>query len=81
MLAENFAQSLNGFYRRRPFRPFEIELVSGDRIRIEHPEALAIRRRGLAVYVDLNGSYTLLDNESVCSLRDVTDEKLTKERK
>ncbi|MDZ4687248.1 MAG: hypothetical protein SH850_19405 [Planctomycetaceae bacterium] len=79
MLVQNFARSLQGFHRRRPFKPFEVELVSGERIQVDHPEALAFRGKGVAVYVDLRGGFTLLDHESVCSLRDLSED--TRRRK
>ena len=33
-------RSLRAFLRRRPFRPFLIDFVSGDRVRVTHPEAV-----------------------------------------
>jgi hypothetical protein len=74
MLAQNFAKSLSGFHRRRPFKPFDVELVTGERIQVDHPEALAFRGEGIAVYIDLTGGFTLLDHESACSLRDPADD-------
>jgi hypothetical protein len=35
--------ALRRFSRRRPFLPFVIEMISGDRIAIRHPEAVAER--------------------------------------
>src|SRR5262245_30613690 len=34
----NFQNSLQAFARRRPFKPFAVELVSGDRFVVDHPE-------------------------------------------
>jgi len=50
--------------RRTPFRSFTVELVSGDRIQVDHPEAL-ILRGGEAVFVSSDGVPTLFDHESV----------------
>ncbi|MBW3540373.1 MAG: hypothetical protein KY476_08890 [Planctomycetes bacterium] len=72
MLAENFDQSLRGFHRRRPFRPFLVELVSGSTVRIEHPEAL-VYRAGSAVYIAANGEIHLFDHEGVSRISDVVE--------
>ena len=44
MTDENLVRALYAFTRRRPFVPFLIQLMSGEMIRIAHPEA--IRPRG-----------------------------------
>ena len=64
MTAHNFEQTLRAFQRRAPFRPFTVELVSGDRIQVDHPEALVIRK-GLAVFIDSAGIPSLFDHEGV----------------
>jgi hypothetical protein len=43
MKETNFQNSLNAFARRRPFKAFAVELVSGDRFIVDYPEALALR--------------------------------------
>ncbi len=43
MAPKQFERVLRGFVRRRPFRPFLIELFSGDRLRIAHPEAIELQ--------------------------------------
>jgi len=40
MTTEMLRIALRGFVRRRPFLPFLIELVSGDRFLVTHPEAV-----------------------------------------
>ena len=50
MIAENFDRTLRAFQRRTPFQPFTVELVSGTRIQVDHPEALVFRD-GVAVFV------------------------------
>ena len=67
MVAETFERSLRGFTRRAPFRPFDVELVSGGRFTVDHPEALVFRG-GVAVYVAPNGTPTLFDHEGVSRL-------------
>jgi hypothetical protein len=41
-----------------------VELVSGDRINIDHPEALVIRG-GVGVFVSADGAPSIFDLESV----------------
>ena len=50
MNLENFERSLCAMQRRVPFRLFVVELMSGDRIEVDHPEALVLRS-GVAVYI------------------------------
>ena len=67
MQSDAFERSLRGFSRRLPFQPFEVELVSGSRFTVDHPEALVFRG-GLAVCIALDGTPTLFDHESVSQL-------------
>jgi hypothetical protein len=67
MTPANFERSLRAFWRQRPFRPFEVELVSGDRFQVDHPEAMVLRG-GVAVFVAADGMPTLFDHESVSQL-------------
>jgi hypothetical protein len=69
MTDDNFERSLQAFVRRRPFKPFAVELASGDRFTVDHPEALA-RRGAVAVYIDTHGNYTLFDATAVTQLKD-----------
>ncbi len=54
------------------FQPFAVELVSGDRFVVDHPEALALRAT-VAVYINPDGKFTLFDSESVSQLTEVFD--------
>lgn len=50
--------------RRRPFRPYVIEFVSGDRLLVAHPEL--VRRSGeLYLYLGRGGDYRLFAASSV----------------
>jgi hypothetical protein len=69
MVAETFSQALRAFARRKPFKPFIVELVSGERILVEHPEALAFRG-GVAVYISPRGEFALFDHEGVAEVLD-----------
>ncbi len=73
MLNQNFKRSLRALVRRSPFRPFTVELVSGGRIEVDHPEALVFRS-GLAVYISAEGVPTLFDHDSVRQLIGTTDQ-------
>jgi hypothetical protein len=67
MQPQTFERSLRGFSQRVPFQPFAVELVSGSRITVDHPEALVFRG-GLAVYIAPDGTPSLFDNEGVSQL-------------
>jgi len=71
MVAETFERSLRAFARRAPFSPFVVELVSGGRIAVDHPEALVFRG-GLAAYIARDGTPTLFDHKSVSRLEGST---------
>ena len=64
MESASFERSLLAFSRRKPFQSFTVELSSGERITVDHPEAL-VHRGGLAVYVALDGTPTLFDHAQV----------------
>ena len=72
MEAANFERALRTFARRTPFQPFIVELVSGTHLQIDHPEALAFRGP-VAVHIDKNYEYTLLDHTSVSKVTSLTD--------
>ena len=50
MTVENFEKVLLAMIRRRPFKPFTIELHSGERFEIDHPEATVLRQ-GVAIFL------------------------------
>lgn len=67
MVDTNFDTSLRALWRRQPFKPFTVELVSGDRVEVDHPEALVFRA-GVAVCVSPKGAITIFDHEGVAQL-------------
>jgi hypothetical protein len=67
MQTDAFEESLRAFARRTPFHPFTVELTSGTRFQVLHPEALAFSA-GLAVYISPNGTPSIFDHESVSQL-------------
>ena len=76
MQIEAFERSLRAFVRRTPFQPFTVELTSGTRFQVTHPEALAFSG-GLAVYLGRDGTPSLFDHESVSQLAGNADPQNT----
>jgi hypothetical protein len=69
MVAENFCDALRAFQNRKPFKPYVVQLVSGERIVVEHPEALVFRN-GVGVFISPRREITILDHEGVISVMD-----------
>lgn len=69
MTAQHFEKMIRSFQNRAPFRSFTLELVSGSRIKVDHPEALVFRG-GVAVYLSAAGVPTLFDHDSVAQVTD-----------
>jgi hypothetical protein len=74
MAPDSFERSLRAFQRRTPFQSFTVALVNGNRVRVDHPEAL-ILRGGVAVFIAADGSPTIFDHESVSELASESDGK------
>jgi hypothetical protein len=64
MFAVNFEQTLTELARHAPFRPFVVELGNGERIEVDHPEALAFRNMR-AIFITKEGQAHDFDAESV----------------
>ena len=64
MTADNFDQVMTGYYNRRPFQPFTVALVNGDRLEVDHPEALMVRE-SLAIFFAPSRIPQLFDHEGV----------------
>jgi hypothetical protein len=47
---ETFDNTLRLLTQRRPFRPFTVAMVSGDRFEVDFPNAIAFRE-GTALYI------------------------------
>ncbi len=62
MVAEHFHTTIRAFQKRTPFKAYVVELVSGDRVRVDHPEAMVIRG-GVAVFVNADGAPSIFDHE------------------
>jgi hypothetical protein len=69
MTDDEFARALRLFGRRRPFKPFLVEFVSGDRVLATHPEAVA-RFRNLWYYYGPDKTERLFVAANVCQVLD-----------
>jgi hypothetical protein len=68
MTADTFDRTLRAFQRQTPFKVFTVELVSGSRFQVDHPEALVFRD-GVAVFVARGGGVPVLfDHEGVSQI-------------
>lgn len=72
MVAETFDATLRSLTGRAPFRPFVIELVSGTRIVVTHPEAV-MYQGGTAVYLSRGDGLSIFDHEGVVRLTELTE--------
>jgi hypothetical protein len=64
MTRDKFQLVLRSFNKRRPFQPFTLELVSGGRIAVIHPEALT-QQRDLLVFRSTKGTHHVFDYATV----------------
>jgi len=74
MTAGDFERTIRAFQKRVRFRSFMVELASGTRIKVDHPEALVFRG-GVAVYLSAAGVPTLFDHESVTQVTDAVRQR------
>lgn len=79
MKEDTFERSLRAYCQHQPFKPFVVELASGTRLTIDHPEALVYRGRA-AMYIDGEGNFTLFD-EGVTQLADISGNGTKRARK
>jgi hypothetical protein len=72
MEQQNFINTLRSFYRERPFRQFDVELASGETVRVVHPDAMAfIGQRAIVLTTD--GLHHHFDHHGVVRISE-TDE-------
>lgn len=64
MTADHFEMTLDIMMSRQPFKPFTVELNTGQRIEIDHPRAVS-SRNGFAVFTSPGGPLIMFDHESV----------------
>jgi len=72
MEKDAFERSLKASARRAPFHPFIVELISGGKIEVDHPEALVFRG-GVAVHFDQDGIPMLFDHQGVARMVGTVD--------
>jgi len=59
-----FDGTMRALKHRSPFRPFTVALVNGDRLEVDHPDALAVRD-GVALFAGPGGVPVVFDYEGV----------------
>ena len=68
-----FRSALDRFAKRRPFQPLGIELITGQRLIVKHPEAVEFGSI-LAAFVSPTRHVRLFDSFSVCQLLEIEKE-------
>jgi hypothetical protein len=63
MTAEHFEETIDALMALRPFRPFTIELNTGQRCEIDHPGALYWK--GTVIFKSPGGPLIMFDHDSV----------------
>ena len=69
MTIEHFEKVLLAMIRRRPFKPFTVELHGGERFEIDHPEATVLRQ-GVAIFMAPGPVPIYFDHDSVIKMID-----------
>ncbi len=64
---ETFDATIRTFKHRAPFRPFTVSLVNGNRLEVDHPDALAVRD-GVGMFVGPGGTPSIFDHEGVAEV-------------
>lgn len=67
MKSEIFDSTIEGFKTRQPFEPFTIVMVSGDRLQVDHKNAI-VAHDGFAVLIGPNRVPVFFDNEGVSQI-------------
>jgi len=61
---DTFDNTIRAFKHRRPFHPFTVAKVDGDRVEVDHPDAIAVRD-GVALFAGPGGVPMIFDHEGV----------------
>jgi hypothetical protein len=64
---DTFDSTIRTFKHRTPFRRFTVSLVNGERLEVDHPDALAVRD-GVGLFVGLGGLPAVFDHEGVAQV-------------
>ena len=62
-----FSGAIRVLKNRKPFQPFTVSMVNGDRFEVDHPDALAVRD-GLALFAAPGNVPVIFDHEGVSQL-------------
>jgi hypothetical protein len=63
-LRDTFDSAIRTFKHRSPFRPFTLAMVNGDRVKVDLPDALAVRD-GVGLFAGPGGAPVVFDHEGV----------------
>jgi hypothetical protein len=73
MTEQHFDELLMALMERRPFHPFTVELVGGERFEVDRPRATVLRN-GVAVYLRPGGIPIYFDHDNVVQIdNDIAD--------
>lgn len=61
---ETFSETMQAFKYRKPFRPFTVVTMSGNRHEVDHSEAIVVRG-GLALFAAPGGVPVIFDYDGV----------------
>ena len=64
---DTFDNTIRIFKQRTPFRPFTVSLMNGDRLEVDHLDALAMRD-GVGLFVGRGGVPAVFDHEGVAQV-------------
>lgn len=64
---QTFDATIREFKHRAPFRPFTVSLVRGERLEVDHPDALAVRD-GVGIFVGPGKIPSIFDHEGVARI-------------
>ncbi len=62
---DTFDGTIRTFQHRTPFRTFTVAMVNGERLEVDHPDALAVRD-GRALFAAPGDVPVVFDPEGVC---------------
>jgi hypothetical protein len=64
---DTFDSTIRTFKHRTPFRPFAVSLVNGERVGVDHPDALVVRD-GVGLFAGPGGVPAVFDHEGVAQI-------------
>jgi len=64
---DTFESTVRTFKNQKPFRPFTISLVNGERVEVDHPDALVVRD-GVGLFAGPGGIPAVFDHEGVAQV-------------